>query len=894
MFKMSSDNTPTTSSDKFKEKKNGYKFGGRSCCVVGCTMTYKKARDLKLNISFFKVIRKELDLTLLWTKAINNRKNKDGTPWTPKQNTVICGLHFVSGKPNISPDHPDYVPSKFGSEKNSKKGQLCLPLPDPSKGVHPKLSKMINKYTCRECGYFEQSYLFHKLREHYHKIHGNLIKGSVVCALCKEVFYKFSDYHSHCKKVHEGAELPNLNVDDKNPPSQSDKNEIPDFAQSDIKIEKFTEIHENNPERCCVEGCSSYVGSEMDVDFFNAKRSNSEQNELWAKAINGKNSDGSLWYPKKSDLICSSHFVNGFPSKDITNPDYVPSKFPKKYSYNKQLEHEFLMSDPLELGNEFKMEFIEENEDENIALQTSDFSPWAVCNLKEFLMYVCPGCEFKSKEELEFYSHAMQFHPEAQNYLKMDPLVSFDENNTLTNKDDNILDSETPIENSSNETNDAQNEESEDCRLCSKILNTKSEFYEHYKNIHKLTEEEIKDRLFDIDLTSSSEPCTEKLNFEIISDDFGALNDRYQPMECCEETENCTVFEYSSVCAIHTIENHMSSDESNFDKPLPMYSVCSLCKNLPTVFYDRSEFDRHILMRHAFDLFLTNGCILVCSLCGQEVIDSSDHIDSLCTRSNRPRRLDPNDRTCTICSVIFPNIAEVYQHYKTEHPEETCPIHVDNVLVCECKNCHKISPSYKEHIEHERKCRHTCLECGYYTLDYTKLRTHYYNKHGKTTKGTLICDICAKVYHSKTDFENHKKYVHEGVKKQRKMCQHCGKSFLPEHLSEHINLRHQDVSVRTCGICQEIFPNVAEVYKHYQTEHPEESCPIKVDNVLVCECKICHKILASNAAMYTHYKLTHKMSKESMKKSGFSFKRTKQHLKIKGTQILEKDRMKCP
>ena len=180
---MSSDITPTTSSDKFKEKKNGYKFGGRSCCVVGCTMTYKKARDLKLNISFFKVIRKELDLTLLWTKAIN-RKNEDGTPWIPKQNTVICGLHFVSGKPNISPDHPDYVPSKFGSEKNSKKGQLCLPLPDPSKGVHPKLSKMIKKYTCRECGYFEQSYLFHKLREHYHKIHGNLIKGSVVCTLC--------------------------------------------------------------------------------------------------------------------------------------------------------------------------------------------------------------------------------------------------------------------------------------------------------------------------------------------------------------------------------------------------------------------------------------------------------------------------------------------------------------------------------------------------------------------------------------------------------------------------------------------------------------------------------------------------------------------------------------
>ena len=95
---------------------------------------------------------------------------------------------------------------------------------------------------------------------------------AVVCILCEEVFYRFSNYLSHCKRIHKGAKLPNFNVDDKNSPSQSDKNEIVEFAQSDIKIEESTEICENVPENtesCCVEGCSSFVGSGINISHEN-------------------------------------------------------------------------------------------------------------------------------------------------------------------------------------------------------------------------------------------------------------------------------------------------------------------------------------------------------------------------------------------------------------------------------------------------------------------------------------------------------------------------------------------------------------------------------------------------------------------------------------------------
>ena len=84
------------------------KYRGNACCVVGCT---NKQEEKK--VSFFRVIRKRNpEQTEPWIKAIN-RVNIDGSPWIPSAYQLICGAHFISGKPNTSPIHPDYVPSIF-------------------------------------------------------------------------------------------------------------------------------------------------------------------------------------------------------------------------------------------------------------------------------------------------------------------------------------------------------------------------------------------------------------------------------------------------------------------------------------------------------------------------------------------------------------------------------------------------------------------------------------------------------------------------------------------------------------------------------------------------------------------------------------------------------------
>ena len=55
---------------------------------------------------------------------------------------------------------------------------------------------------------------------------------------------------------------------------------------------------------------------------------NTEQYDLWLKAIDRVKEDGSPWVPQpKRSLVCSDHFVSGKPSSDSTDKDYAPSVF---------------------------------------------------------------------------------------------------------------------------------------------------------------------------------------------------------------------------------------------------------------------------------------------------------------------------------------------------------------------------------------------------------------------------------------------------------------------------------------------------------------------------------------------------------------------------------------
>ena len=174
---------------------------------------------------------------------------------------------------------------------------------------------------------------------------------------------------------------------------------------------------------------------------------------------------------------------------------------------------------------------------------------------------------------------------------------------------------------------------------------------------------------------------------------------------------------------------------------------------------------------------------------------------------------------------------------------------------------------------------YACTECDYSNKNIVTVRKHYHKVHNILRPGTLVCEKCSKVCYSKVWLEIHEKECPSKNQNPKPLvvCEDCGKVFKHRKaLVIHKHSAHQDISTRTCGVCDKVFSNRADTYKHYLTDHPNEACPIEVDNVHVCKCQICSKILASSSALYTHYKLSHKIAKETMFLYFTGFKISKQ------------------
>ena len=73
-----------------------------TCCAVDCHSGYSKEKGMKLFC--YQTNPSQQDT---WIRAIK-RDN-----WIPNEYSRVCQLHFISGKPLLFPNNPDYVPSKF-------------------------------------------------------------------------------------------------------------------------------------------------------------------------------------------------------------------------------------------------------------------------------------------------------------------------------------------------------------------------------------------------------------------------------------------------------------------------------------------------------------------------------------------------------------------------------------------------------------------------------------------------------------------------------------------------------------------------------------------------------------------------------------------------------------
>ena len=119
--------------------------------------------------------------------------------------------------------------------------------------------------------------------------------------------------------------------------------------------------------------------------------------------------------------------MNGKFSEDPNDPNYVPTIFdPSPVSQDIKIE-------PTEITEHNYEEMNPNASDEKMETNIDDWTgnPWAVGHTKEFLMYNCPECEFKDKEEIKLLSHGLQNHSKAKEY--------FEKNPTITNEQDKLI-----------------------------------------------------------------------------------------------------------------------------------------------------------------------------------------------------------------------------------------------------------------------------------------------------------------------------------------------------------------------------------------------------------------------------------------------------------------------
>ncbi|XP_050514942.1 uncharacterized protein LOC126890135 [Diabrotica virgifera virgifera] len=92
----------------FSKKKTRY----CSCCIDSCKNTGYNS-DCKFYS--FPVAKHKIGQREKWIIAIN-KKNEDGSLWTPNTHHLICSDHFVGGEKSDAEMSPSYVPSLFGSQ----------------------------------------------------------------------------------------------------------------------------------------------------------------------------------------------------------------------------------------------------------------------------------------------------------------------------------------------------------------------------------------------------------------------------------------------------------------------------------------------------------------------------------------------------------------------------------------------------------------------------------------------------------------------------------------------------------------------------------------------------------------------------------------------------------
>ena len=454
-------------------------------------------------------------------------------------------------------------------------------------------------------------------------------------------------------------------------------------------------------------------------------------------------------------------------------------------------------------------------------------SPWDVTTLEEFLCYCCPECDIKHSSKSKFFIHAIDKHPESQEFLQSFEINEdshWEDDDTFAMFDDDpikeeLIDPSEPIKESdsgSDFESDYFRPKQFDCCHCDKKFNTDHALIRHKKQYHP-----------------------------------GAKRGPKRIPKQVDKSENVEVKPEEPIKQETPMDTEEKPNESEESEVRTRDVKCDQC--------DRSFFNY-------------NG--LMC------------HMKSHKKKTGRPTKYQPEiepitgklQYKCDQCNVWFPSVSTLCIHNSIYHSVEiNGQAKVDEGQEqFECLVCFGVFPDVillRRHLKLKHLTKDGVFKCDHCTKQFSsasreKFFYHLTKEHG-IGKFTIKCDKCDnKIFETSAKLRNHDAIYHPT--KPRHVCDKCGKDFRDKkHLQTHLLRVHQEFiitnkdKVKECDTCHEEFSSAIDFNDHLK------SCLPKLNDF---KCKFCNLSLVSHLSLELHFIEEHNVLMFCCQVCGLAFK----------------------
>lgn len=290
--------------------------------------------------------------------------------------------------------------------------------------------------------------------------------------------------------------------------------------------------------------------------------------------------------------------------------------------------------------------------------------------------------------------------------------------------------------------------------------------------------------------------------------------------------------------------------------------ACVICKPKEN-FYSITSYKNHMKVLHK-DTSATIKC------CDKNMTKRHQLLEHMTFHS------DPTRLLCDFCQKIFADRKGLLAHIKRKHGTEE-----DKKYQCDyCKKRFVTFEPLKQHLlshlseeTREQMRTHLCNECGQTFMQKHILQSHIKYVH---LKQGFICDLCARHFKSRFDYELHRRNAHGEAGPSREQCPICNQWYSNEKaVREHIRYLHERTQKIPCKICGEELSSKPSLRSHMKMKHEtkmyrcnfcDKALPTAIrlkeheamhTGISLYDCMYCTKEFNMKSNMYKHLKAIH-------------------------------------